>query len=151
MLYKTKRSLQDCNKYRGICLMNIAGKILSQVLLSRLKESQCGLFSGHSTTYMVFSRKNPSFSVPDASRTCLRRQLHFMQTWRQQCRPKAQVQEHLMYVVVPSKIVNLILRFAFYDSSEILLHSAAVEASLIFTAFVPRQRFGDCSCSNFSM
>ena len=62
-LYKNKGSRNDCNNYRGISLLNIAGKILSRIILPRLQklgeriypESQCGFRSGRSTVDMIFS------------------------------------------------------------------------------------------------
>jgi len=36
-LYKNKGSRQDCNSYRGISLLSVAGKVLSRVLLPRLQ------------------------------------------------------------------------------------------------------------------
>ena len=37
-LYKRKGNAQVCDNYRGICLLSIAGKILTEVLLNRLYE-----------------------------------------------------------------------------------------------------------------
>lgn len=62
-LYKNKGSRQDCNNYRGISLLNLAGKILARVILPRLQviaarilpESQCGFRASRSTVDMVFS------------------------------------------------------------------------------------------------
>jgi hypothetical protein len=62
-LYKNKGERGDCNNYRGISLLSVAGKLLARILLSRLlkiaeevyPESQCGFRSGRSTTDMIFA------------------------------------------------------------------------------------------------
>ena len=62
-LYKNKGDCSDCNNYRGISLLSIAGKAFARVSLSRLQklasrvypESQCGFRPGRSTTDMIFS------------------------------------------------------------------------------------------------
>ncbi|XP_016368572.1 RNA-directed DNA polymerase from mobile element jockey-like [Sinocyclocheilus rhinocerous] len=62
-LYKNKGDRSDCNNYRGISLLNIAGKLYASVLLERLQklaervlpESQCGFRSERSTMDMIFS------------------------------------------------------------------------------------------------
>ena len=62
-IYKNKGNRQDCNNYRGISQLSIAGKIFARVLLPRLQvianrilpESQCGFRSSRSTVDMVFS------------------------------------------------------------------------------------------------
>ncbi|MCP4267312.1 MAG: hypothetical protein GY777_17355, partial [Candidatus Brocadiaceae bacterium] len=62
-LYKNKGSRSDCNNYRGISLLAIAGKAFARVVLPRLQklaervypESQCGFRSKRSTTDMIFS------------------------------------------------------------------------------------------------
>ena len=64
-LFKNKRSRHECNNYRGISLLSIAGKVFAKVLLPRLEiladrvlpESQCGFCSLRSTVDMVFSLK----------------------------------------------------------------------------------------------
>ena len=55
--------VSDCNSYRGISLLAIAGKVFARVVLPRTQklaervypESQCGLRSKRSTTDMIFS------------------------------------------------------------------------------------------------
>ena len=62
-LYKSKGDCSDCNNYRGISLLCIAGKLFARVALRRLKqlaervypESQCGFRSQRSTVDMIFS------------------------------------------------------------------------------------------------
>jgi len=62
-LYKNKGDKGDCNNYRGISLLSIAGKAFARVILRRLQilaerilpESQCGFRSGRSTIDMIFS------------------------------------------------------------------------------------------------
>ncbi|KAJ2944193.1 hypothetical protein O0L34_g18171 [Tuta absoluta] len=62
-LYKGKGDRGDCNNYRGISLLSIAGKAFAKVILSRLEtlaariypESQCGFRGGRSTTDMIFT------------------------------------------------------------------------------------------------
>ena len=62
-VYKNKGDRKDCNNYRGISLLNLAGKIFAKALLPRvqsvasriLPESQCGFRSARSTIDMVFS------------------------------------------------------------------------------------------------
>ena len=61
-LYKQKGDRGDCNNYRGISLLSVAGKVLARLLLSRLQklaeriypESQCGFRPGRSTIDMIF-------------------------------------------------------------------------------------------------
>ena len=62
-LQKNKGSRQDCNTYRGISLLSVAGKVLSRVLLLRLQviadrilpESECGFRASRSTIDAVFT------------------------------------------------------------------------------------------------
>ena len=62
-LYKNKGEKSNCDNYRGITLLSIAGKILASILLNRLvptiaedntPESQCGYWRNRNTTDMVF-------------------------------------------------------------------------------------------------
>ena len=62
-IWKRKESKSDCNNYRGISLLAIAGKILGKVLLKRLAttiiepvlpESQCGFRANRGTTDLNF-------------------------------------------------------------------------------------------------
>ena len=61
-----KRNLTDCNNWRGICLLSIPGKILSTILLKRLrsavdvtlKEEQTGFRAGRSCTEQIFTLRN---------------------------------------------------------------------------------------------
>ena len=62
-LYKNKGDKGDCNNYRGISLLSVAGKVFARVLLGRLQllanriypESQCGFRNNRSTIDMIFS------------------------------------------------------------------------------------------------
>ena len=62
-IYKNKGDKSDCNNYRGISLLSIAGKVFAKVALKRLQqlgetvypESQCGFRPNRSTTDMIFS------------------------------------------------------------------------------------------------
>ena len=62
-LYNNKGNRRDCNNYRGISLLCIAGKVFACLLLPRLRqisdiilpESQCGFRPFRSTSDMVFS------------------------------------------------------------------------------------------------
>ncbi|MCG8431359.1 MAG: reverse transcriptase family protein, partial [Candidatus Omnitrophica bacterium] len=62
-LYKNKGDRSDCNNYRGISLLSIAGKIFARVILKRLQtlaeqvypEAQCGFRANRSTIDMIFS------------------------------------------------------------------------------------------------
>ena len=62
-LHKNKGERNDCNKYRGISLLSIVGKVFARVILIRLQklaerihpESQCGFRAERSTIDMVFS------------------------------------------------------------------------------------------------
>ncbi|CAG9128775.1 unnamed protein product [Plutella xylostella] len=62
-LYKGKGDRGDCNNYRGISLLSIAGKAFAKVVLKRLEsladrvypETQCGFRAGRSTTDMIFT------------------------------------------------------------------------------------------------
>ena len=65
-LYKRKGNRQDCNNYRGISLLSIAGKILARIMLNRLTdhleqgllpESQCGFRRGRGTVDMIFAAR----------------------------------------------------------------------------------------------
>ena len=63
VLYKGKGDRSDCNNYRGISLLSVAGKIMARILLNRitlwcdhyLPESQCGFRAGRSTLDLIFS------------------------------------------------------------------------------------------------
>ena len=66
-IWKRKGSKSDCNNYRGISLLAIAGKILGKVLLKRLTstiiepvlpESQCGFRANRGTTDMIFCARH---------------------------------------------------------------------------------------------
>ena len=59
-----KGSRRECDNYRGISLLSIAGKVLARVILNRLEksicnkllpESQCGFRRNRSTIDMIFS------------------------------------------------------------------------------------------------
>jgi hypothetical protein len=62
-LYKNKGDRSDCNNYRGISLLSIAGKLFARVALRRLQviaeniypESQCGFRAERSTIDMIIS------------------------------------------------------------------------------------------------
>ena len=62
-LYKNKGDDRDCNSYRGISLLWIAGKVFARLLLPRVRqiadrilpESQCGFRPSRSTSDMVVS------------------------------------------------------------------------------------------------
>ncbi|XP_063534978.1 uncharacterized protein LOC134744961 [Cydia strobilella] len=62
-LYKGKGDRGDCNNYRGISLLSIAGKAFAKVVLKKLEvlaariypESQCGFRAGRSTSDMIFT------------------------------------------------------------------------------------------------
>nr|VZI05408.1 unnamed protein product [Spirometra erinaceieuropaei] len=65
-LYKRKGNRQVCDNHRGICLLNIAGKIFVRILLNRLNnhlekgllpESQCGFRRHRVTTDMIFAAR----------------------------------------------------------------------------------------------
>ncbi|BHF80763.1 hypothetical protein SprV_0702389100 [Sparganum proliferum] len=65
-LYKRKGNRQICDNYRGISLLNIAGKIFARILLNRLNnhleqgllpESQCGFRRHRGTTDMIFAAR----------------------------------------------------------------------------------------------
>jgi len=63
-LYKNKGDRRDCNNYRGISLLCIAGKVFARLLLPRVRqipsadrilpESQCGFRPSRSTSDKVF-------------------------------------------------------------------------------------------------
>ena len=62
-LYKNEVDHHDCNSYRGISLLSTAGKVLSRIILPRLRsladqilpESQAGFRPNRSTLDMIFS------------------------------------------------------------------------------------------------
>ena len=63
MLFKKKGSRAECANYRGISLLDVAGKVLARVLLVRLlnsvaelvfPETQCGFRKDRSTCDMIF-------------------------------------------------------------------------------------------------
>ncbi|BHF63366.1 hypothetical protein SprV_0200635800 [Sparganum proliferum] len=65
-LYKRKGNRQVCDNYRGISLLNIAGKIFARILLNRLNNhleqgllpgSQCGFRRHRGITDMVFATR----------------------------------------------------------------------------------------------
>ena len=61
-----KGNLTDCNNLRGICLLSIPGKILSTILLKRLRsavevtlrEEQAGFRARRSCTEQIFTLRN---------------------------------------------------------------------------------------------
>ena len=61
-----KGILTDCNNWRNICLLSIPGRILSTVLVKRLrsavvvtqKEGQAGFRTGRSCTERIFTLRN---------------------------------------------------------------------------------------------
>ena len=61
-IYKNKGDRADCNNFRGISLLSLAGKIFARTILPRLQiladrilpESQCGFRVGRSIADMVF-------------------------------------------------------------------------------------------------
>lgn len=61
-LYKGKGNLSLCDSYRGISLLNVAGKILSHIINKRLgriaeqilPESQCGFRTNRGTSDAIF-------------------------------------------------------------------------------------------------
>ena len=61
-----KGNLTDCNNWRGICLLSIPGKILSTILLKRLRsavevtmrEEQAGFRARRSCTEQIFTLRN---------------------------------------------------------------------------------------------
>ena len=65
-IYKNKGSRSDCNNYRGIALLAVAGKMLTKILQMRIAivlldtavtESQCGFRSGKGTCDMIFAAR----------------------------------------------------------------------------------------------
>ena len=62
-IYKNKGAHNNCNSYRGISLLAMAGKIYGRILMNRtvqhldsiLHESQCGFRKERSTIDMIFS------------------------------------------------------------------------------------------------
>ena len=63
-LYKGKGAKQSANNYRGISLLNCAGKLMARILLNRLNsevletnvpEEQCGFRTGRGTTDLIFA------------------------------------------------------------------------------------------------
>ena len=65
MIYKRKGDRRDCDNHHGISLLSIAGKVLAEIMLKRLKtiseqllpESQCGFCAGRSTANKIFTLK----------------------------------------------------------------------------------------------
>ena len=62
-IFKNKGSRTNCDDYRGISLLSIAGKILARVILNRINkhlvssvypEAQCGFRAGRGTVDMIF-------------------------------------------------------------------------------------------------
>ena len=64
VLYKGKGPKNDCSNYRGISLLSVVGKILSNIIFKRinlhiadnvLPKSQCGFRNGRGTVDMIFT------------------------------------------------------------------------------------------------
>jgi len=74
-LYKRKGDHACCDKYRGISLLSVAGKVLARVLLNRLTqhvdelgilcESLYGFHTGRGTTDMIFSAHQLQEKCPE--------------------------------------------------------------------------------------
>ena len=64
-IFKNRGNRNDCNSYRGVSLLNVGGKVIARVILSRLRilgervypESQCGFRSSRSTIDLIFSMR----------------------------------------------------------------------------------------------
>ncbi|BHF85988.1 hypothetical protein SprV_1002916600 [Sparganum proliferum] len=80
-LYKRIGNRQVCDNHRGICLLNIAGKIFAHILLNRLKnhfdqsvlvKSQCGLrrYRGTMDRIFVIHQLQEKWSVRRCGPTC---------------------------------------------------------------------------------
>ena len=63
-IYKNKGDKRDCNNSRGLFLLDVAGKILARIMLTRLvkhisepilSDTQCGFRKDRSTVDMIFS------------------------------------------------------------------------------------------------
>jgi hypothetical protein len=62
-LYKNKGNISDCNNYRGISLLSVAGKLLSKIMVNRLvpvlelllPDSQCGFRPNRGTIDQIFA------------------------------------------------------------------------------------------------
>ena len=62
-LFKNKGDSADCNNYRGISLLSVAGKVLSRIMVNRLipvlekllPDSQCGFRPGRGTVDLIFT------------------------------------------------------------------------------------------------
>lgn len=75
-LYKNKGDRRDCNSYRAISLLSVAGKVMARVALRRLNslasrvypESQCGFRSGRSTIDMIFTLRQLQEKCVEQSR-----------------------------------------------------------------------------------
>jgi len=76
-LYKDKGGRRDCNNYRGISLLCIAGKVFARLLLPRVRqiadrilpESQCGFRPSRSASDMVFSLRQLQEKSVEQSRS----------------------------------------------------------------------------------
>ena len=80
-LFKNKGDRSDCNNYRGISLLNLVGKVLARVVLSRLQllaerinpEAQCKFRAGRSRIVMIFSLRQLQEKLPRAKAAIMHR------------------------------------------------------------------------------
>ena len=117
-LFKNKGSKNDCNNYRGISLLCIAGKILARILLNRLvenisegnlPETQCGFRPNRSTVDMIFS-------VRQVQEKCREQNMDLYMVFVDLTKAFDTVNREALWVILskfgcPHKFVNLIRQF----------------------------------------
>ena len=116
-LFKNKGDRSDCNNYRGISLLNLVGKVLARVVLSRLQllaeriypEAQCKFRAGRSRIVMIFSLRQLQEKLPRAKAAIMHRLIDLTKafdlvSWRG-------LFTVLQRIACPSKLLKMIKAF----------------------------------------
>lgn len=116
-LYKNKGDKGDCNNYRGISLLSVAGKAFARVILSRLQklaervlpETQCGFRSGRSTTDMIFTLRQIQEKCREQRRPLIVAFVDLTKAFDTVSRPA--LYKVLGHIGCPPKLLRLVVAF----------------------------------------